>query len=290
LNAKDRTELASLALEKSLETRDEHGYDYRSPLNPFDLAERAGVKVQFVDDVSMEGVYAALQKPTILISSLRPLARRAYTCAHELGHHFFKHGSTIDELREDDSQARLQPNEFLAETFAGYLLMPAQGIRRAFTSLGTSPDKASPEEVFAVSVNFGVGYETLISHLAHSLKLVSQHHASELSSVKLNQVRKSILGYATKDSLVVANSNYLSETLDVEVGTLVLLPASTTCDMPALLAVEREVPAGRIFRAAKPGLARVSLPSNNLGLIVRISKHQYAGLARYRHLEDDDDG
>ena len=69
-----RTQLAKQALEKSLEVREEYGYDFRSPLCVYDLSDCAGVKVQFVNDVSMEGVYAALAKPTILLSSLRPLA------------------------------------------------------------------------------------------------------------------------------------------------------------------------------------------------------------------------
>ena len=102
-----RTDLAKRALEKSLEIREEYGYDFRSPLCVYELADRARVTVRFVDDVSMEGVYASLAKPKILISSLRPAGRRAFTCAHELGHHFFGHGSTIDELKEDARVRRI---------------------------------------------------------------------------------------------------------------------------------------------------------------------------------------
>ena len=51
-----RTQLAKQALEKSLEVREEYGYDFRSPLCVYDLSDCAGVKVQFVNDVSMEGV------------------------------------------------------------------------------------------------------------------------------------------------------------------------------------------------------------------------------------------
>ena len=72
MTAATRTQLTEQALEKSLEVREEYGYDFRSPLCVYELADRAGVKVQFVDDVSMEGVYAALTRPTVLLSSLRP--------------------------------------------------------------------------------------------------------------------------------------------------------------------------------------------------------------------------
>ena len=157
-----RTQLARQALEKSLEVREEYGYDFRSPLCVYDLSDCAGVKVQFVNDVSMEGVYAALAKPTILLSSLRPLARRAFTCAHELGHHVFGHGSTIDELRDGFQSGMSSSNEFLADTFAGFILMPAQGVKRAFSTRGLAATTATPEDIYTVASSFGVGYETII--------------------------------------------------------------------------------------------------------------------------------
>src|SRR3546814_6969436 len=47
------------------------------------------------------GMYQRAPPPRIHLSARRPLPRRAYNCAHELGHHVFAHGSSIDELRED---------------------------------------------------------------------------------------------------------------------------------------------------------------------------------------------
>jgi Zn-dependent peptidase ImmA (M78 family) len=164
-----RIDLAKQAIEKSLEIREEYGYDFRSPLCVYDVADKARVTVRFIDDVSMEGVYAALAKPKILISSLRPAVRRVFTCAHELAHHFFGHGSTIDELQDEAESGEFQPNEFLADVFAGFLLMPAQGVKRAFSSRGTDIATATPEQMYAVACSFGVGYETLIGHLEYSL-------------------------------------------------------------------------------------------------------------------------
>jgi hypothetical protein len=79
-------------------------------------------------------------------SARRPLPRRAYNCAHELGHHAFGHGSSIDELREDaKAQPWEDPKEFLADTFAGFILMPIIGLRRAFSVRGLTPETATPE-------------------------------------------------------------------------------------------------------------------------------------------------
>lgn len=73
----------------------------------------------------------------IHLSSLRPLARRAFNCAHELGHHLLGHGSSIDELRENQLVRPWDvPDEYSADTFAAYALMPTLGLRNAFAKRG----------------------------------------------------------------------------------------------------------------------------------------------------------
>src|SRR5438874_13211824 len=106
----------------------------------------------------MEGTYLKSDPPRILISALRPLFRRVFNCAHELGHHVFGHGSTIDELQEDGQEKpAFEPNEFLVNAFAGFLLMPPLAVRRAFTLRGWRPETATPEQCFIVACSLGVG-------------------------------------------------------------------------------------------------------------------------------------
>lgn len=290
----NRTELAKQALEKSLEIREEYGYDFRSPLCVYELAEKARVTVRFIDDVSMEGVYAALVKPKILISSLRPAVRRVFTCAHELGHHFFGHGSTIDELQDEVESGEFQPQEFLANTFAGFLLMPAQGVKRAFSSRRLDIRTATPEQMYGVACSFGVGYETLIGHLEYSLKLLTTDRATILRRTKLPKIRVRILNSNIPGHLIVVDRNYLLTTVDAEAGNnaepgnLVILPEGATSDGDQVELIERG-PNGTLYRAVRPGLARVTLPTNDWGVVVRVSRYQYAGLAQYRHLEETPD-
>jgi Zn-dependent peptidase ImmA (M78 family) len=279
--------LAKEALEKSLELREEHEYDFRSPLCIYELCQKAGVAVRFTDDiVSMEGVYAALRKPKIVLSSLRPLPRRSFTCAHELGHHVFGHGSTIDELKEDAEDNVFQPNEFLVNAFAGYVLMPVQAVKRAFSVRGVEMPKASPEQIYTIASSFGVGYETLIGHLAHSLKYISPARAEELKKTKLPKIRERILGFSLKDPLVIADTYHAMGTIDAEVGSVVLLPTGTKAESDQIEFL-KDTAAGRAFRATRPGLARAAV--DDFGVIVRVSRFQYSGLAEYRHLEETDD-
>jgi len=289
-----RTELAKQALEKSLEIREEYGYDFRSPLCVYELAQKARVAVRFIDDVSMEGVYAALAKPKILISSLRPAGRRVFTCAHELAHHFFGHGSTIDELRDEAESGQFQPNEFLANAFAGFLLMPAQGVKRAFSLRRQEIGTATPEQVYGVACSFGVGYETLIGHLEYSLKLLTTNRATILRKTKLPKLRARILNSSISGHLVVVDRAYLLATVDAEAGNstepgnLLLLPEGATAHGDQIELIERNAN-GTLYRAVRPGLVRATLPSNDWGVIVRVSRYQYAGLAQYRHLEETSD-
>src|SRR5260370_13738133 len=112
-----RTSLARAALEKSVEVREGAGYDDRVPVCVYEICKRLGVEVRFVD-LSMEGTYLKSDPPQVLLSALRPLPRRAFTCAHELGHHSFGHGSTIYEVQEEAERGPFNPHELLVHSFA----------------------------------------------------------------------------------------------------------------------------------------------------------------------------
>ncbi len=222
-----RRALAQQAMEESISLRTDAGLDLRGPLDVYALSERLGITVQFVP-ISMEGLYKRGSPPRILLSALRPPGRRVFTCAHELGHHVFGHAFTIDELLEETSGERpLPPNEFLVQTFAGFLLMPTLGARRAFADRGWSAADATPTQMYAVACSFGVGYTTLIHHLAYGLKMLTDSRARDLIRVPVARIRRELLGHASLAPLVVADEHWTLPTLDAEVGTELLLPHDT---------------------------------------------------------------
>ena len=90
------------------------------PICIYRLCEVLGVTVRF-NNINMEGMYQRSVPPRIHLSALRPLPRRTYNCAHELGHHVFGHGSSIDELREDAKQHPWEDEkEFPGRHFRGF--------------------------------------------------------------------------------------------------------------------------------------------------------------------------
>ena len=222
----------------------------------------------------------------MLLSSFRPLGLRVFNCGHELGHHLFGHGSTLDELQEEHQvTGNSNPKEFLVNAFAGFLLMPPDAVRRAFADRKWNAAQATPEQCFRIACGFGVGYETLVSHLAHRLRMISVERASQLRRVKLPTIRRTMLGHDKAERLVAIDEHHLLPTVDVEVGTHVLLPKGSDSEQAALEFVV-DLPSGRLFKAMRPGLVRVEAHGSAWAILVRISRYQYVGWSQYRHLEE----
>jgi Zn-dependent peptidase ImmA (M78 family) len=90
-------------------------------VDPFLLANKQGCEVRFMSLPSLEGVYSPTPRSVIIIGSQRPKGRRRFTCAHELGHHEFKHGARVEELNAGRFQKNKDSDEFLADMFGAFL-------------------------------------------------------------------------------------------------------------------------------------------------------------------------
>lgn len=285
LSLSSRRTLNTQGMHESIRARAKTDAGLTGPLCIYKLCEAHGVVVRFVD-VNMEGMYQRSATPRIFISSLRPVARRAFNCAHELGHHLFGHGSTVDQLYEERSKEdRDQPNEILVNAFAGFALMPTLGLRDAFTRRKLNPGQATPEQLFAVASNFGVGYSTLVNHMAYGVETISPMRANELLKSSPKTIRASLLGAPTDAPLVVADEHWNANTLDLEVDALVLLPTGVSVDA-TVLAPKGTAGSMELFQALTPGIRRVTVPGTQWATFIRVSRKRYVGLAKYRHLED----
>jgi Zn-dependent peptidase ImmA (M78 family) len=281
----DRKALVVQGMQASINARLKNGMDLKSPICIYGMCDANDVTVRF-NDINMEGMYDRVPKPRIHLSALRPVARRAFTCAHELGHHIFGHGSSIDELKNDYAQhGDRPPNEILADAFASFVLMPTMGLREAFAKRAVDPKSATAVQMFAVACNFGVGQATLVNHLAYGIREISQVQRDRLGRITPKMIRTELLGEETAIPLTLADKYWNSPTLDLEEGTFVILPPGVFVDA-SMLAPERDLASGRLFRAVKCGITRVAVPGTSWATFVRIERRRYTGLARYRHLEE----
>lgn len=284
----DKKSLIINGMRAALELRKNLGVDQKSPVCIYDICEKNNVSVRF-NDINMEGMYVKEPKPTIHLSALRPLARRNFTCAHELGHHIFGHGSTIDELRDEQLKySDRPPNEITADAFAAFMLMPTLGLREGFNKRGLEPEKATPLDLFFMACSFGVGQATLVNHLAYGINMITNQRREALGKITPKAIRTHILGKVVPEPLIAVDELWSAPILDTEENSLLLLPQNVVVDAKVLMP-EMDVKFGRVFRPIKTGITRVVIPNTSWATYVRISRRQYTGLARYRHLEDTSD-
>lgn len=290
LTSRRRKDLALDALGRALSVRKEMGIKPQAPVPVFDIIDRLGIQLRFMPIPSLEGVYRAQPSPVILISSDRPPGRQAYTGAHELGHHVYGHGVAVDEASElagQQSPAGMGPEEYLADRFAGFFLMPKTAVKHGFRTRGWEPSECTPRQVYTVAGWLGVGYTALVHHMRGSLGMLTYRQSALLLRTTPKDIRAGILSREVRENLFVVGEKWTDRTVDVQVGDLILLPSGTHHEAANLRVVE-ETEAALLLTATAPGLGRVHRPESGWAAFVRVSRRNYAGLGPYRHEEDPD--
>jgi Zn-dependent peptidase ImmA (M78 family) len=279
-----RKQLVMKALEAALKVRRDMHVGLWTPVCVYDLADKMGVDVRFLPYSSMEGIYSKSDCPVIVVSALRPTGRQAYTCAHELGHHIFGHESSVSNARN-----RGDPQEILADMFAGFLLMPKSAVEHAFTIRGWDPHSCTPLQLYTIAGWLSVGYQTLIYHMTNTLHLLPAYRARNLEKIPLGTIRAEYLKRETKENLIIVDTDWSERAIDVQVGDLIQLPANVHQEGD-LVYFQEDNQHGRLFCAIRQGQqGRFFHPATGWAASVRVSRKNFVGRALYRHLEDPDD-
>jgi hypothetical protein len=237
----------------------------------------------------MEGLYVKQKNkgnPTILLSNQRPLPRRCYTCAHELGHHVFDHGNKLDALSDQAGHSTSKDSEeLLVDSFAGALLMPVGGIQAEFVKRNWVIQKASPVQFYIICSVFGTGYQTLIVH-CRANGLISEHKASALLRLTPAKIFKDLFQSGTnKSHFKIIDSYSQLSVIDLEVSNYIVLPRNTQIEGDHLEKYQ-ETSIGIGYLATKPGIVRAATLDGNTSFFIRIQNLHYIGLAENRHLEN----
>jgi Zn-dependent peptidase ImmA (M78 family) len=280
----NRRALLVEAAQAASDARDRAGFDMISPIDVYELARRLDLRVLFLD-VSMEGIYQKGPPSRVILSAQRPLARRAYTCAHEIGHHWFGHGSILDELQADDRKASEKPEEILAEGFGGFLMMPTIGLRRAFAKRGWQIETAAPAQFLTVASEFGVGFSTIVTHLAYTVRDLSAARRTELDKWTPQRIRRQMFGEQEIDALTIIDAHTENSAIDLEVGHGLAVPHDAQLDCASLTHLGT-FGTTDLYRAQARGVGTLSLGGPPQA--VRIAPENFTGRAIFRHEDDPD--
>ena len=279
-----RRDLAISALRMAKQVRSQKGVPDNTPLNTIDFALQF-CDVWFQGVPSLEGLYSNEPTPTIALGSKRPIGRQSFTCAHELGHHLFKHGAKIDELEGSTTGCKKDDDEYLADTFAGFLLMPQRAMLKTFADRAWEYNSLTPFQLHTLSSYFGVGYSSIINHLAYSLQLIPHSQALDLLHTTPNKIKKN-LGVESCAHLHLTDNLWGEKPLDVWAGDCIGVPHSIKFDRPERLIQIGEIETHRFYKVLSLGLIRSFDTTSNWGFFIRASRPQVVGLAEYRFLED----
>jgi Zn-dependent peptidase ImmA (M78 family) len=274
--------LSPIPVRQALRVRQNLQRSPEQPVNVYDAAGKLGFEVRFVDLPSFEGMYIKGQPPTIVISSMRPVPRQVFTCAHEIGHHVLGHGEIVDGLIENRNEdIKLNETERNADAFAAYFLMPPTAVDHAFAQRKIRIEQADAKSLYEIASFFQVGFRTLVRHLQMSLKKLPWSRVDELLRPPLRKIRSELVGFPCNNYLVLVTEHWAPDVpADCEVDDIVGAPKGTRVHGQVLQEVSTVRP-GAAFRATNTGIETLELPSGT-AVTVRVSRKGFTGRLVYR--------
>jgi Zn-dependent peptidase ImmA (M78 family) len=271
----------SQAVKAALECRLRCGIPLDGPCDVYELIAQHGIELRFMEVTSLEGLYLVDGNAAqINVCGNRPSGLQKFIAAHELGHHIFGHGATIDQ--ESDYHAKFSSypeEEKLVEVFARFLLMPPRAVRKGFNSIGSVLGYLQPDDVFRVSCWLGVGYSTLLNQMCFSLHMLPKGDLEKLSKVKPQQIKTTLEpnhGHYGRDELWPAHNSWQGMTVHARIGDV--LTGVAGCNSDSLAQIGKFT-----YRASAVGETSCSLKGGGI-LNVRVARNPYIGLYKYRYL------
>lgn len=281
-----RKDLVVKAIQAAGIVRKKLKIDAVSTIDPVEIAEKLGCTVFFQDIDALEGMYSKEPRPVIVIGSHRPNGRKNFTCAHELGHHYFNHGTKVDQLANTYEQSK-NAEEFLVDCFAGFLLMPKRAVLNAISKRNFDIYNITAIELYILASAFGTGYGTMLNHLTYSLNMISKAKFNELKKYSPKEIKKDI-GIETSSDIVMVDSNWLGRPIDLQMGDIIACPKNYEVK-DSLFKIYENAASDiySFYEAINAGYSRIH-DNKEWAVNIRIARKEYSGLAKYRFLTDED--
>ena len=166
--------------------------------------------------------------------------------------------------------------------------MPKTAVITGLAARGFKPKSLTPDQAYIVSSWLGVGYTTLVRNMGLGMGLLQEDQVNALTKVRLPRIRQSLLGFECTEHLVYVDEAWTGRAIDAQVGDVICLPPDVSVEGSVVEEISRDEAICAV-KAIEPGKGRCEVPDAGWAQFVRVSRKQYCGLARYRHLEEVDD-
>jgi len=254
------------------------------PLAIIDAALQLDIHVSIAALSSVEGIWCK-EKRAIVLTSLRPAGRRAFTCAHEIAHCHFGHGSRFDELQESAVASSDSPEESLADQTAAHLLMPLFAVAAAIKLRNWDVKRLTPVQAYILASFFGVSYRGFLSHLHHNLGLIGYAGYSNIVKIAPKDIRTALFNGAQTRNIVFVDEFWKDRPVDAEVGDVILLPHDVTGSGELLQTMPSQNAYGVVAVARAPGINILENLPHSRSLLLRVTVAQFEGFGMYRFPE-----
>lgn len=165
-------------------------------IDVFDVPKALGVFLMFrpMGKLGAAVISEPGSRAGIIVNSNHPLSKQRYSVAHELGHIYFNHPTTVDvaDIFESAPPNLKTKEEKLAESFASWFLMPPS-LMDSYTAERGIKRIDTPAEAYQMALFLGTSYEATINHLQFTKRL-SRARAASLLKTQPRQIKKRTLG------------------------------------------------------------------------------------------------
>ena len=275
------------AAKAALEYRVRNGVRLDEPCDIYELIHRAEVELRFMEVKSLAGLY--LVNGTvgqINVCAFRPSGFQHFTAAHELGHHVFGHGSTIDsELDYKESLSSRGSEERLADMFARFLLMPQRAVYTGFKRIGANLTDLTAQQVFRVSAWLGVGYTSLVHQMRWSLEMIDNVQFETLLKhrTKLPAIKSSLapcISTFGRCELWPLDEAWNATRVHAQIGDVItgLVPGC-----PLVSPIDEQT-----SQANSVGQEKVAMQCGG-NVVLSVSRKEYVGFYEYRYMPEPED-
>jgi Zn-dependent peptidase ImmA (M78 family) len=167
------------------------GLDTSERVDVFGAIRRAGIVLSVQPMPRLFGAYVVQPDAPfgILVNASLDETAQRHTAAHELGHHFFHHATTVDgDLDQGLTTNRQWPMpELLAEAFAAWFLMPRRAVQQAMERLEITRVH-NALEVYRIALLLGTSYRGTVRHL-YNLRHATSAQAKAWTAAPVGKVK-----------------------------------------------------------------------------------------------------